>query len=479
MTTRSPSSASACTRGASGAATSSSTASSRRAPRCTTPALEWSDVQFVSGADTIRNGYPGYVAGATFAQALGWQGAPRRQQLRRVRVGRDRAERGPGPDPRRACATSPSCRRRHHAQGLPRPDRGRAGRRSRLAALPPARRDQPDLLRALRPPAHGAVRRDAGRLRQGQGEERTHGLANPNARYRKEVTEDEVMASPVVRRPAAPARHLRDDATAPPRSSSSSIDYARSQRRGRPGAGRRRSRRSRRRYPNTVIEMPNFATDSAAVVPEPALDVPRLDRRRAPTRRPASGPTTSTSPRSTTCRRRSSSTGTRTSGCAGPGEAEQLLHDGDTTHRRPRAREPERRARLLRRGRPRAGARPGVRGHLAAAGPGRRPPGRGRRASGSPSTRACSATAPPSSWCTDAPPDDHGPDVHRRTRRRSAPRPGPGSRPTSRTASPSGDTRDGLRPPPRVGARAVRRPLGGGVVAGEPTAAARPASWSG
>ena len=28
----------------------------------------WSDVQFVSGGDTVRNGYPGYVAGATFAQ---------------------------------------------------------------------------------------------------------------------------------------------------------------------------------------------------------------------------------------------------------------------------------------------------------------------------------------------------------------------------------------------------------------------------
>ena len=37
--------------------------------------VKWQDVQFVSGAATIRNGYPGQVAGATFAQALGWQGA--------------------------------------------------------------------------------------------------------------------------------------------------------------------------------------------------------------------------------------------------------------------------------------------------------------------------------------------------------------------------------------------------------------------
>ena len=37
--------------------------------------IAWRDVQFVSGADTVRNGYPGYVAGGTFAQALGWTGA--------------------------------------------------------------------------------------------------------------------------------------------------------------------------------------------------------------------------------------------------------------------------------------------------------------------------------------------------------------------------------------------------------------------
>jgi acetyl-CoA acetyltransferase len=37
--------------------------------------IGWREVGFVSGGATIRCGYPGYVAGATFAQALGWQGA--------------------------------------------------------------------------------------------------------------------------------------------------------------------------------------------------------------------------------------------------------------------------------------------------------------------------------------------------------------------------------------------------------------------
>jgi len=36
--------------------------------------ISWTDVDFVSGAETVRNGYPGYVSGATFAQALGWNG---------------------------------------------------------------------------------------------------------------------------------------------------------------------------------------------------------------------------------------------------------------------------------------------------------------------------------------------------------------------------------------------------------------------
>ncbi len=37
--------------------------------------VPWQDVKFVSGGATMRCGYPGYVAGATIAQALGWQGA--------------------------------------------------------------------------------------------------------------------------------------------------------------------------------------------------------------------------------------------------------------------------------------------------------------------------------------------------------------------------------------------------------------------
>ena len=38
-------------------------------------AIPWGDVDYIVGGETVRNGYGGYVAGATFAQALGWNGA--------------------------------------------------------------------------------------------------------------------------------------------------------------------------------------------------------------------------------------------------------------------------------------------------------------------------------------------------------------------------------------------------------------------
>ena len=111
--------------------------------------LDWRQIQYVAGADTIRNGYPGlhrrrdvraearlerrarvsssYAACASGSQALQSARAQILAGLLRRRAGD---------------------RRRHHAQGLLRPGRRRAQERPRLAALPPARRDEPGVLRA-------------------------------------------------------------------------------------------------------------------------------------------------------------------------------------------------------------------------------------------------------------------------------------------------------------------------------------------
>ena len=82
--------------------------------------VNWQDVDFIVGGETVRNGYGGYVAGATFAQALGWNGARVAHVVRRVCDGspgtRHRSRTNPG-RPQRSC---PGRRRRHHAEGLPR-----------------------------------------------------------------------------------------------------------------------------------------------------------------------------------------------------------------------------------------------------------------------------------------------------------------------------------------------------------------------
>ena len=70
--------------------------------------VEWRDIQFVSGGETMRNGYPGYVAGATFAQALGWNGAQVASSYAACASGVDRARRRRAPRSSPASATSRS-----------------------------------------------------------------------------------------------------------------------------------------------------------------------------------------------------------------------------------------------------------------------------------------------------------------------------------------------------------------------------------
>ncbi len=227
--------------------------------------LAWEDVGFVAGADTIRNGYPGFVAGATFAQALGWTGA---------RVSSSYA----------ACASGAAAIASARAQIL-------AGLcdvalvvgadttpKGFFAPVGGERRDDPDWLRfhllgatnpayfALyarrRMDTYGATHEDFAQVKVKNAR---HGLANPNARYRKEVTVDEVLASPVV---ADPLRLLEICATSDGGAALvlSSMAFARRHHGGEPAVSVAAVSTVTPRFPNTVIEMPNFATDSAAAV---------------------------------------------------------------------------------------------------------------------------------------------------------------------------------------------------------------------
>ena len=91
-----------------------------------------------------------------------------------------------------------------------------------------------------------------------------HGLANPYARYRKEVTVEEVLASPMV---ADPLRLLEICATSDGGAALvlSSMDFARRHAGGaEPLVTIDAVSTVTPTFPNTVIEMPNFSTDSAA-----------------------------------------------------------------------------------------------------------------------------------------------------------------------------------------------------------------------
>ncbi len=230
--------------------------------------LQWSEVQYVSGADTIRNGYPGYVSGATFAQALGWSGArvsscysACASGATAIDIARARILAGLC-DVALVVGADTTPRGFFAPVGGDRPDDPDWLRFRLLGATNPT---YFGLYARRRMELHGATERDFARVKVKNSR---HGAANANARYQKEVSEDEVLASPVV---ASPLRLLDICATSDGAAAVvlSSQDFA-----------RRRRRRAVKiaavstvtpRYPNTVIEMPNFATDSAAGVAPPDL----------------------------------------------------------------------------------------------------------------------------------------------------------------------------------------------------------------
>jgi acetyl-CoA acetyltransferase len=229
--------------------------------------VDWREVGLVVGGETVRNGYAGYVAGATFAQALGWNGA---------RVATAYA----------ACATG--------AQAL---DTARsrilAGQcdvalvvgsdttpKGFLAPNAGERWDDPDWLRfrllGMTNPAYfalyarrrmdlyGATPEDFAAVKVKNAR---HGLHNPNARYRKEVTAADVLASAVVCDPL----HLLDICATSDGAAAVvlvSADYARRHGLAEPVQVRAISTVTPT-FPNTVLDMPNLSTDSAATVGAP------------------------------------------------------------------------------------------------------------------------------------------------------------------------------------------------------------------
>ncbi|MGW5851192.1 lipid-transfer protein [Streptomyces sp. NPDC055254] len=226
--------------------------------------LEWADVQSIVGADTVRSGYPGYVAGATFARALGWQGA-------------------------RVTSVYAACASGAQAIGAARAQilagladvvlvvGADAAPKGFFAPAGGDRPDDPDWLRfrvlgatnpayfALYARRRMAVYGDTAEdFAQVKVKNAAAGALNPNARYRVPVTAAEVAASAVV---ADPLRLLDICATSDGGAALvlSSMDFARARAVADPVRIRAVSTVTPT-YPRTVLDLPDIATDSSVAV---------------------------------------------------------------------------------------------------------------------------------------------------------------------------------------------------------------------
>ncbi|MFF4369977.1 lipid-transfer protein [Streptomyces sp. NPDC001594] len=226
--------------------------------------LEWTDVRSVVGADTVRGGYPGYVAGATFARALGWQGA-------------------------RVTSVYAACASGAQAIGAARAQilagladvvlvvGADAAPKGFFAPAGGERPDDPDWLRfrvlgATNPAYFGLYARRRIALYGDTGEDFAQvkvknsaaGALNPNARYRKAVTAEEVAASAVV---ADPLRLLDICATSDGGAALvlASMGFARARGVADPVRIRAVSTVTPT-YPRTVLDLPDIATDSVVAV---------------------------------------------------------------------------------------------------------------------------------------------------------------------------------------------------------------------
>lgn len=222
--------------------------------------IAWKDVQFVSGAATMRCGYPGYVAGATFAQALGWQGAE---------VNTSYA----------ACASGSQALAAARTKILS----GQAEVALVIGAdttpkgfLAPAKGERPDdpdwvrfrvgitnptyfaLYARRRMEIYGDTQEDFARVKVKNAE---HGFTNEKARYRKKFTMEDVAASAMV---ADPLRLMDVCATSDGGAALivCSLDYARKI--GKANAPRVAAISTvTPTFASAIVEMPDLATDSA------------------------------------------------------------------------------------------------------------------------------------------------------------------------------------------------------------------------
>lgn len=223
--------------------------------------VRWQEIGFVSAGATIRCGYPGHVAGASFAQALGWQGAEVNTSYAACASGSQALAAARSKILSGACEVALVAGADTTPKGFLAPAKG-------------YRPEDPDWVRfylgITNPTYFGLYARRRMELYADTLEDfaavkvknSRHGLHNPNARYKKAFTLEEVASSVMV---ANPLRLMDICATSDGAAALivSSVEYARKI--GQAGAPRVAAISTvTPRFASGVVEMPDIATDSAA-----------------------------------------------------------------------------------------------------------------------------------------------------------------------------------------------------------------------
>ncbi|MFC3994612.1 lipid-transfer protein [Nocardiopsis sediminis] len=230
--------------------------------------VDRTEIGFLAGAGTIRNGYPGFIAGAAIARALGWAGE-------------------------RVTTSYAACAGGAHAIGAARAQilaglcdvalvvGADSAPKGFFAPVGGERPGDPDWLRfrvlgatnpvyfALaarrRMAVHGSTPADFAAVK---AKNSRHGAANPHARYRSEVTAEQVLTSPMVADPL----HLLDIcATSDGAAALVLTGRDRARRLGREGVGLAAVATVSPRFPEPDLAMPDFATDSRAAADPPEV----------------------------------------------------------------------------------------------------------------------------------------------------------------------------------------------------------------
>jgi acetyl-CoA acetyltransferase len=229
--------------------------------------VPWTDVQFVAGGETIRNGYPGYVAGASIAQALGWNGAQVTSSYGACASGSQAIAMARAQILAGLCDVALVVGADTTPKGFFAPagsgDRAKDPDWLRFRLLGATNPVYFGLYARRRMDLYGDTERDFAQVKVKNSR---CGAANPNARYRQAYTVEEVLASAMV---SDPLRLLQICATSDGGAALVLCSMAYAKKRTTKPVTIAAVSTVTPRFPQTIIEMPNFATDSAATLPVP------------------------------------------------------------------------------------------------------------------------------------------------------------------------------------------------------------------